>query len=289
MTALIFGAGGQDGFYLNKLCEEKGYQPVGISRSGNWLRGDVADYAQVEELIKAFRPKYVFHLAACSSTGHDALFANHAAISTGTVNILEAVYRHSRQTKVFITGSGVQFDNVGMPISERDRFHPNSPYAVSRIHSAYTARYFRSLGIQAFIGYLFHHESPLRQLQHVSQQITSAAKKAAQGYPDKLKIGNIFVEKEWTFSGDVVRGMLTLIEQDRVFEAAIGSGNAYSIEKWLELCFGFIGRQWQDHVCIDEAYRPEYARLVSDPSTISSLGWSPKVGIEELARMMMTS
>ncbi len=288
MTVLIFGAGGQDGFYLNRLCEEKGYKPVGISRSGNWLRGDVSNYGQVKEMIKAFRPEYVFHLAACSSTRHDALFDNHAAISTGTINILEAVYRHSRQTKVFITGSGLQFENVGKPISETDTFNPNSPYSVSRIHSTYAARYFRSLGIQAYIGYLFHHESPLRKPQHFSQKIASAAKRAAQGSPDKLQIGDISVEKEWTFSGDVVRGILTLVEQDQVYEAAIGSGKAYSIEKWLELCFGFIGRQWQDHVCIDEDYRPEYIRLVSDPSTVFSLGWSPRVGIEELARMMMT-
>lgn len=287
MTALIFGAGGQDGFYLTGLCEEKGYKPVGISRSGNWLKGDVSDYSQVENLIKTFRPEYVFHLAACSSTGHDALFDNHAAISTGTINILEAVYRHSRQTRVFITGSGIQFENVGKPISERDRFNPNSPYSVSRIHSVYAARYFRSLGIQAYIGYLFHHESPLRKPQHVSQKIVSAAKRIAQGAHDKLQIGDISVEKEWTFSGDIVRGILTLVEQDQVYEAAIGSGKAYSIEKWLELCFNLIGKKWWDHVCVDEGYNPEYSRLVSDPSTILSLGWSPRIGIEELAHMMM--
>lgn len=288
-TVLIFGAGGQDGFYLNKLCEKKGYKPVGISRSGNWLKGDVSNYAQVEELIKTFRPKYVFHLAACSSTGHEALFDNHAAIATGTINILEAVYRHSRQTKVFITGSGLQFENTGKPISERDRFNPNSPYSVSRIDSVYAARYFRSLGIQTYVGYLFHHESPLRKEQFVSQKIVSAAKKIAQGNHDKLQLRSISIEKEWTFSGDVVRGILTLMEQDQVFEAVIGSGKAYSIEKWLEQCFGFIGRQWQDYVSVDKTYIPEYTRLISDPSTIFSLGWFPKVSMEELARMMMTT
>ena len=289
MTVLIFGAGGQDGFYLKRQCEEKGYQAVGVSRSGDWLHGNVADYSRVEELIKTCKPEYVFHLAACSSTGHEALFDNHEAISTGSINILEAVYRHSRHTRVFITGSGLQFENAGKPISERHRFDPNSPYAVSRIHSAYAARYFRSLGIQAYVGYLFHHESPLRKPPHVGRIIVSAAQRAAQGSQDKLQIGNISVEKEWSFSGDIVSGMLTLVEQDRVYEAVIGSGKAYTIEKWLELCFGFVGRQWQDHVSIDEAYRPEYARLVSDPSTMFSMGWSPKVGMEELASMMMNA
>lgn len=287
MTALIFGAGGQDGYYLNRLCGARGYEPVGISRSGSWLRGDVSDYGRVEELIKFFRPEFVFHLAACSTTGHEALFDNHAAISTGALNILEAVYRHSRQTKVFITGSGVQFENTGKPISERDAFSPASPYAVSRIHSAYAARYFRALGLRTYIGYLFHHESPLRKPRHVSQKIAAAARRAAEGYPEKLWLGDISVEKEWTFSGDIVSGILALVEQDRVYEAAVGSGKAYSIQSWLELCFGLAGKRWQDHVSTDGASRPEYSRLVSDPSTMFSLGWYPKVGIEELARMML--
>jgi len=102
-------------------------------------------------------------------------------------------------------------------------------------------------------------------------------------------VGDISVEKEWTFAGDIARGIITLIEQDEVFEAVIGSGITYSIKDWLEQCFGFTGKDWHDHVCLCKGFTPEYKRLVSNPKTINSLGWYPTVGFADLARMMMNA
>lgn len=287
MKALIFGANGQDGYYLSELCKLKGIEPIGISRSGNWLHGDVSNYEQVEQLIKKYQPAYVFHVAANSTTRHDALFENHATISTGTLNILEAARLYSPSSKVFLTGSGVQFENKGMPISETDNFEANSPYSVARIHSVYAARYYRSLGLRVYIGYLFHHESPLRKPTHVSKMIALTVRRIADGGKEIIELGDISVKKEWTFAGDVVRGIFTLVEQEDVFEATIGSGIAYSIEDWLEQCFGFIGKNWREYVRIREGFTPEYKCLVSNPKTINSLGWFPTVGLPDLAKIMM--
>ena len=288
MKALIFGANGQDGHYVNVLCSLKGIETIGVSRAGNWLIGDVTIYSQVEDLIKEHLPDYIFHFAANSTTRHDTLFENHETISTGTLNILESVKRHSPESRVFITGSGVQFENTGKPISETDNFEAKSPYSIARIQSVYAARYFRSLGIRVYIGYLFHHESPLRKPNHVSQKIALAVKRIAEGSDEVLELGDISVEKEWTFAGDVAKGIFTLIGQDEVFEAVIGSGIAYSIENWLEQCFGIIGKDWHDHVCLHEGFTPEYKRLVSNPKTINALGWFPAVEFPDLAKRMIT-
>lgn len=288
MNALIFGANGQDGHYLSDACKERGISPIGVSRSGDWIHADVSSYEQVRELIKKYAPSYIFHLAAKSTTRHDALFENHETISTGTLNILESVKINCPRAKVFIAGSGLQFVNTEKPISERGPFDASSPYAVARIQSVYAARYYRSLGLRVYVGYLFHHESPLRKPSHVSRKIALAAQRIAAGSREMLELGDIAVEKEWTFAGDVAEAMLTLMRQDAVFEATIGTGTAYSIKDWLEQCFGVIGKDWRDFVHLQEGFIAEYPRLVSDPATIRSLGWSPKVGLPELARMMMT-
>ncbi|MBU0729468.1 MAG: GDP-mannose 4,6-dehydratase [Proteobacteria bacterium] len=287
MNAIIFGANSQDGHYLNELCKLKGIEPIGVSRSGNWIQGDISCYELVERLIKKHLPAYVFHLAANSTTRHDALFENHATISTGTLNVLEAVKRHSPDTKVFITGSGVQFKNTGKPISENDAFEASSPYSVARIQSVYAARYYRSLGVRAYVGYLFHHESPLRKSTHVSKMLTTLAKRISQGANEIIELGDITVEKEWTFAGDIAKGIFTLVEQDAIFEATIGSGEAYSIEQWLELCFKLIDKDWRKYVRQRANFIPEYKRLVSNPATINELGWSPSVKLPELAKMML--
>ena len=289
MKAIIFGANGQDGHYLSQLFRAKGIEPIGVSRSGNWVRGDVSCYDQVGRLIKEYLPSYVFHLAAKSTTQHAALFENHDTISTGALNILEAVKSYCPSTKVFIAGSGVQFKNTGSPITEDDEFEATSPYAVARIQSVYAARYYRSLGLSVYVGYLFHHESPHRQPGHVSQKIASAARRLADGHEEIIELGDVSVEKEWTFAGDVAKGMLVLVEQNEVFEAVIGSGVAYSIQNWLESCFGIIGKDWRNHVRLREGFIPEYRRLVSNPRTMNSLGWFPAVKLPELAAMMITS
>jgi len=289
MNALIFGANGQDGYYLSKVCKAKGIEPLGVARSGDFIRGNVADYDQVAALIKKHSPAHVFHLAANSTTNHAALFENHETISTGTLNILEAVKSHCPTAKVFITGSGVQFENTGSPISEADKFEANSPYSVARIQSIYAARYYRSLGIAAYVGYLFHHESPLRKPRHISQKIALTARRIAAGSEETIEVGDISVEKEWTFAGDVANGIFTLVNQNEVFEAVIGSGVTYSIKNWLEQCFSLIGKNWTDYVQLSEGFNAEYKRLVSNPRTMQALGWKPAVEFPALVAMMIGS
>jgi GDPmannose 4,6-dehydratase len=287
--ALIFGANGQDGYYLSEQCRRKGVEPIGISRSGNWIHGDVSQYAQVEQLIKQHSPTYIFHIAANSTTHHEALLENHETISTGTFNILESVKRHCPAAKVFITGSGLQFKNSGDPISEDTEFEGSSAYAVARIQSVFAARYYRSLGIRVYVGYLFHHESPLRKPSHVSKKIALAVQRIADGNKEILSIGDISVKKEWTFAGDVAEAMMMLLEQDNVFEVVIGSGKAYSIEQWLEYCFRMIGKSWHDYVKLSDVFKSEYHLLVSNPTIIKNIGWQPKTDIKDLAAMMTTS
>jgi len=286
-TALIFGAAGQDGHYLSQSCRDAAIHPIGISRSGDFLHADIADFSQVEKIVAKHRPDYLFHLAARSTTRHDALFDNHQAITTGALNVLESVRRHAPACRVFITGSGVQFRNIGRPIAETDEFAATSPYALARIHAVYAARYFRALGVRAFVGYLFHHESPRRGENHVSQMIATAARRAAAGQAVQLELGDISVRKEWTFAGDTARAMLTLLQQDKIYETVIGSGQAHSIEDWLSTCFSAVNRDWKEHVVVKTDFIPEYRSLVCDPSTIRSLGWRPSVSFGALARRMV--
>ena len=239
------------------------------SRSSGDVRCDVGEPGHVRDLIRELRPDLVFHLAANSRTAHDVGPENHATIATGTLNVLEAVYRDRPAARVFITGSGVQFANAGRPIRETDPFAATSPYAVSRIASVYAARYYRSLGVRAYVGYLFHHESPFRREHHVSQRIASAARRIAAGSGETLEVGDPSVRKEWTFAGDVADGMLRLVGQDELFEACIGSGVAHSIQEWVEACFAHVGADWRASVRTTPGFAAEYAALISDAAAFA--------------------
>jgi GDPmannose 4,6-dehydratase len=287
MKALIFGANGQDGYYLSSLLEEKTITVIGVSRNGNFLKTNITDLNEVKELIQIHQPDFVFHLAANSTTRHDALFENHESISTGTLNILEAVRLHSPNSKVFISGSGLQFENKNLPIKETDAFEARDAYSVSRIQSVYAARYYRSMGVKVYVGYFFNHDSPRRSERHMAQKIAATAIRISNGSDEKLEIGDVSVIKEWSFAGDIVEGIWLLVNQEQIFEANIGSGLGYSILDWVKECFSLIGKNYQDYVIEKNDFKSEYKQLVSDVRLITSIGFLPKVSFKELAKMMV--
>ncbi len=287
MKALIFGANGQDGYYLSRLLEEKNVAVIGVSRAGNFLKTNITDLNEVKALIQMHQPDFVFHLAANSTTRHDALFENHESISTGTLNILEAVRLHSPNSKVFISGSGLQFENKNLPIKETDAFEARDAYSVSRIQSVYAARYYRSIGVKVYVGYFFNHDSPRRSERHMAQKIAATAVRISNGSDEKLEIGDMSVIKEWSFAGDIVEGVWLLVNQEQIFEANIGSGLGYSILDWVKECFSHIGKDYQDYVIEKNDFKSEYKQLVSDVRLITSIGFLPKVSFKELAKMMV--
>ncbi len=288
-NAIVFGASGQDGHYLCGLLREQGFNPIGVARSpGTWTRGDVGDFAFVDELVRSTMPTHIFHLAANSTTSHGALFENHETISTGALAVLEATLRRAPDAKVFITGSGLQFANTGAPIRETDEFEAGSAYAVARIQSVYAARYYRTLGVKAYVGYLFHHDSPFRGGRYVSKQVVEGLKRIRQGDTDVLAIADPTVRREWLFAEDVARGILALVGQDSTFEATVGSGEARSIGEWVRACANELQLDEQEFSIVNEQdFVPPFSVLLSDPSTLRALGWEPRVSFDELAAKMV--
>lgn len=287
MTAIIFGASGQDGFYLKALLQKNNINVIGVARSEGFLKVDLTSFNDVSAFIQKFTPDFIFHFAANSTTSHEAWQENHDTISTGSINILEAVKQFAPGCKVFLSGSGLQFKNNAVPIKESDSFDASSIYSVSRIHSVYAARYYRKLGLKVYVGYFFHHDSPQRSERHINKKILSVAKKISEGSEEKLTLGDVSVKKEFGFAGDIVEAVWTLVQQDEIFEAVIGTGKAYTIEEWVDICFSLYGLDYRDHLEKAQGFVPDFKLLVSDPSTVKSLGWKPQIDIKSLAKLML--
>jgi GDPmannose 4,6-dehydratase len=288
VKAIIFGVTGQDGLYLKSLLLSKGIEVIGVARTSGDVIGDISDFEFVQSLVKDTCPHYLFHFAANSTTRHSAIFENHNVISTGTINVLEAVRLHSPKTRVFLSGSAMQFQNDGEPISESTPFEGSSPYSVARIQSVYMARYYQKrFFLKVYVGYFFNHDSCFRTENHVNQKIAAAARRIKEGSMERLQLGNIQVKKEFNFAGDIVEAVWAIVNQEKIFELIIGSGVSYTIQEWLECCFGKIGKDWRSYVDIIEEYIPEYNILVSDPKILKNLGWRPKVCFEALVEKMV--
>ena len=287
VDVLVFGGNGQDGVYLRELGRERNWDVALSSRSSVDFPCDVGDADAVNSLIRSLGPRMVFQLAAESTTQHEGLYVNHAAIATGTLHVLEAVRQHLPESRVFIPGSGLQFVNDGLPIAETHPFVARDVYCLSRIHAVYSARYYRALGLRVVVGYLFHHDSPIRRSRHLARRVADCVTRIASGSAERLLIGDLDVGREWGFARDIAQGMITLTVQDNVFEATIGTGRAYTVRDWVSTCFQHAGLDWRDHVDVDPHYQAPFQRLVSDAATMRGLGWSATTSICDTARMMV--
>jgi len=242
----------------------------------------------VENIIRKEKPDFIFNFAAKSTASHDFIYENHDTISTGCLNILESVRKYSLASKIFISGSALQFENIGNPIDESTNFKATSSYAVSRIHSTYLSRYYREkFGMKIYIGYLFNHDSPLRNSNHFNKKVILEINEILSNNKSHINLGNLNIKKEFGFAGDIVEAIWVLVNQNKHFEAVIGTGKVFSLKEWVKKCFSKFDLDWEKFVIHDENDNIEYSVLQSNPNLIMNMGWSPKVDFNQLVDLMV--
>lgn len=278
-SAILTGSNGQDGFYLQELLKREGVEVTCVPH-GSGIK--FSDPAMVDDLIASTRPDFIFHLAANSTVHPSAAQQNHEVIADGSFNLLESVLRWVPDCRVFLVGSAYQFKNEGVPIKETDPEDTTSVYCAARVYGRMLANAYRSMGLSVHYGILFHHESPRRGEKHLSQKIAQAARTKT-----KIEIGDMRVVKEWTHAADTVEAMWTLVNQQRIWEANIGTGVGHSIEDFAEACFAAVGLDYQEYITTTLGYTAPYRSLTCDPSRIFRTGWKPRHGLEYLAEQMV--
>lgn len=235
-SAVIFGGGGQDAHYLSSLLKREELTVLSLKREDC----DVGEAGSVESVIRSAHPDYVFHFAARSTTAHEAVRHNQRAIVDGTLNILEAVKLHAPKCKVFIAGSILQLSCRDEVAFEQVN---SSIYAAQRNASVALARYYRTIGLDVYVGYFSYHDSPLRGPSHLAKRIAMEAVEVAQGKRDVIVLRDPLDEKEWNFAQDMMNAVWSQVNSP-VHEAILGSGKAHTIQAYAEACLKAAGHVW---------------------------------------------
>jgi GDPmannose 4,6-dehydratase len=139
-------------------------------------------------------------------------------------------------------------------------------------------------------GILFNHESPRRGENFVTRKITLGAAAIKLGLQKQLLLGNLEAKRDWGFAKDYVEAMWMMLQQDQPDDYVISTGETHSVREFCEEAFGYLGLDYQEFVKKDpKYYRPAEVDLLIGDSTKArqKLGWKPKVGFKELARMMV--
>ncbi len=312
-VALITGITGQDGSYLAELLLGKGYSVHGLmrrtaaehqddrlSRINHLLGrvtvhyGDITDYPTVYHTIAKVQPDEVYHLAAQSQVkvSFDDEFGTLSTNLNGTQHFLAAIRALKPSCRFYFAATSELYGQVrGSPQNEDTPFNPVSPYAISKLAGFHLTKMYRNAyGIFACSGILFNHESPRRGSEFVTRKITTTAAKIKLGLEKQLVLGNLDAKRDWGHAKDYVEAMWLMLQQDKPDDYVIGTGETRSIRDFLDVAFGHLGLDWEQHVVVDEKfYRPlEVHELRADASKArQKLGWAPKTSFQELVKSMV--
>ena len=308
-TALITGITGQDGSYLAELLLAKGYKVVGavrrLSAPNQWRiahlqdqitlrQADLLDQMSLIKVMQEAEPDEVYNLAAMSfvPASWDQPMLTGEFNSQGVTRVLEAIRQVNPKIKFYQASSSEMYGKVReVPQSELTPFYPRSPYGVSKVFGHYiTVNYRESYGLFACSGILFNHESPRRGLEFVTRKVTDGVARIKCGLTDTLALGNLDAKRDWGFSGDYVRAMWLMMQQDQPDDYVVATGETHTVQRLVELAFERAGLDWQKHVTIDPRFiRPaEVDLLIGDPAKAKTeLAWTPEVTFEQLVAMMV--
>jgi len=307
--ALITGITGQDGSYLTEFLLDKGYEVFGVIRRLSapnvWriqhlldrvtlLQGDLLDQLSLIKAVEKAQPDEFYNLAAMSfvPASWDQPMLTGEYNSQGVTRALEAVRSVNTKIRFYQASSSEMYGRVReVPQSEQTPFYPRSPYGVSKVFGHYiTVNYRESYDLFACSGILFNHESPRRGIEFVTRKVTDGVARIKLGKQDKLMLGNRDAKRDWGFSGDYVRAMWLMLQQDQPDDYVIATGETHSVQELVEVAFAHAGLDWQKHVEVDQQFiRPaEVDLLIGDPTRAKKeLGWEPTVDFKGLVHMMV--
>ena len=312
-TALITGVTGQDGSYLAELLLQKGYRVVGLKRRTSLICTDRIDKIYSHEnfsiryfdlndtscmwrLMVEYKPDEVYNLAAQSHVRVSYELPENTAdgIVMGTLRLLEAIRHISPHTRVYQASSSEMFgDNPATPQSETTNLMPASPYACSKVFAHHLVRNYRiGHGMHASSGILFNHESPRRGETFVTRKITLAAARIKLGLQNKLYLGNLDAKRDWGFAGDYVKMMWLMLQNDIPDDYVIATGETHTVREFFDVVFNYAELEPERYIETDpRLFRPQEVPVLLGDATKAreKLGWVPKVGFMELAKMMYES
>ena len=338
-VALITGITGQDGSYLAEFLIEKGYEVHGLLRRSSsfntgriehlyldeWVRdmkqkrllnlhwADMTDSSSLIRVISETQPTEIYNLAAQShvKVSFDVPEYTADTDAIGVLRLLEAVRicGLADKCRIYQASTSELFGKVvEVPQRETTPFYPRSPYSVAKLYGFWIMKNYReSYNMFCCNGILFNHESERRGETFATRKTTLAASRIAQGYQNKLYLGNLDARRDWGYAKDYVECMWLILQQNTPDDCLIATGEMHTVREFCTIAFNNVGisLRWEgegvDEKGIDENtgktlvevdpkfFRPaEVDQLLGDPTKAKKqLGWNPcKTSFEELVKIM---
>ena len=205
---------------------------------------DIRDAEAVASVIGAENPDIICHLAARAgvrlSIVDPILYEQTNCL--GTMNILEAVKDKGIKNFVFASSSSVYGENIKTPFAEDDLVnHPISPYAATKRSGElmlYTYAHLYGLPVTCLRFFTVYGErgrpdmAVARFTRFIDEGVTLPV------------YGDGTARRDFTYIGDIVKGVVAAIDQPRRYEIInIGGSGVITVNRLIEVIGKSLGKE----------------------------------------------
>jgi GDP-4-dehydro-6-deoxy-D-mannose reductase len=303
MNVMITGAAGFIGGFLARQCTEAGCSVLGFDvadpeiawNGADFEQCDIRDAVRVAQLVSAFRPDRIFHLAAQSfptvSLTHprETMDIN----AGGTINLFECVRHAAIRPVVVVACSSAEYGFVAsqdLPVRETHPLQPLHPYGVSKVaQDLLAAQYFTNYAIPSVRIRIFNTTGPGKVGDVCSDLARRAAEIELGMAAPSLRVGNLNKRRAIVDARDLVRGLWLSSECCEAGEVYnLGGCQIYSVEELIDairshLKVGFSIQQ--DPVLMRACDEPVIAGDIMKFRACS--GWAPEIELGRTLRDML--
>ena len=293
MKVLVTGGAGFIGSHLVERFQREGWavhiidnlvtgKRENLAPGATFHEIDIRD-AKAAELIASLKPDVLAHLAAqmdVRRSVEDPVYDASVNI-LGTLNLLEAVRKHSPKTRVVFasTGGALYGDNTTPPNFEDTKKDPESPYAISKLSVEYYMAYYgRVHGLDTAATRFGNVYGP-RQDPHGEAGVVAIFLGALSRGEHARIFGDGLQSRDYVYVGDVARATTSTLGQDSgVYN--VGTGRETSVLDLYALCAKVAGSDVPaEHA---PARLGELQRSFLDPTRAAeALGFTAMVDLED--------
>ena len=321
--ALITGITGQDGSYLaefllkkNKIIGTFSTKKPKLNKINKlnlkkiiFEKLNINNTSQISKLLKKYKINEFYNLASQSYV--DKSFKDPIKTTKinalGVLQILEEIKNRKLKIKFYQASSEMFGNSKSNKQSEKTRFDPESPYAISKLFSHYITSYYRKTHkLFAVSGILFNHDPPLRQSKFVISKIINGLIKVKK---EKIiiELGNINIKRDWGYSKEYVVQMWKMLQTRKPDDYIIATGESHSLKDLINYATAYLNirTKWigkglkqklinleNDKVIVkinNKFFRP--SDIKSTKGNISkakkNLKWKPKVNLKKLIKILI--
>lgn len=303
MKILLVGGAGYIGSHMLKMLLAEGHQVVTFDNlssghidailGGEFIMGDLADTAALDQLFIQHQPEAVVHFASYIQVGEsvnrpDIYYQNNVI---NTLNLLNAMLKHGVKKFIFSSTAAIFGEPSFLPIDELHPKHPVNPYGKSKwiieqILDDYDLafglksiclRYFNAAGADPHCQLGERHD-PETHLIPLLLQVASGRKSEIHVFGRDYDTTDGTCIRDYIHVVDLCRAHLLALQylekRNKSNQFNLGNGTGFSVQEVISTVRQVTGKPI--NIINSKRRAGDPARLIADPTRAQrELGWSP--------------